>query len=291
MKNLVLISAVMAVVFTESLTAQKLIDHQFNLDTIYANDQKNVALFFPDPIRQGITGSENFVFTYNREKEQHLGLLQATPGGESNLLVISNSGLVFSYIVKYTERLEKLNYFISESGSIGNEDPTVRLDVIEGVKTSEAIYTPQKILLQKEAEFRNFSSYLLRSKQKIKNRSKSKEGIFLKVQNIVFQGEELYFVMKIENRSPIDYEVNYLNIAVETRQKGKKKSIQKLTEETVYRFQDPAKILKGKSDRFVYVLPKFSIAKDKVVIIDLKEENGERDIKLKLNQRTINNPN
>ena len=42
------------------------------LDTIYANDTKNVALFFPEPIRQGITGSDNFVFTYNRENEQHL---------------------------------------------------------------------------------------------------------------------------------------------------------------------------------------------------------------------------
>ncbi len=44
------------------------------LDTIYANDTKNVALFFPEPIRQGITGSDNFVFTYNREKEQYFGL-------------------------------------------------------------------------------------------------------------------------------------------------------------------------------------------------------------------------
>ncbi|HAF76057.1 MAG TPA: conjugal transfer protein TraN, partial [Maribacter sp.] len=39
------------------------------IDTIYANDTKNVALFFPEPIRQGITGAENFIFTYNREKE------------------------------------------------------------------------------------------------------------------------------------------------------------------------------------------------------------------------------
>ena len=37
------------------------------LDTIYANDTKNVALFFPEPIRQGITGSDNFVFTYNKD--------------------------------------------------------------------------------------------------------------------------------------------------------------------------------------------------------------------------------
>ena len=123
MKNHVLIFAVLAVVFTESLTAQKLIDPQFNLDTIYANDQKNVALFFPDPIRQGITGSENFVFTYNREKEQHLGLLQATPGVVSNLLVISTKGSVFSYIIRYSEQLDKLNYFISDSVKIGNENP------------------------------------------------------------------------------------------------------------------------------------------------------------------------
>jgi len=40
-----------------------------NLDTIYANDHMNVALFFSEPIKQGIAGSNNFVFTYNREKE------------------------------------------------------------------------------------------------------------------------------------------------------------------------------------------------------------------------------
>ena len=41
---------------------------QQSLDTIYANGKKNIALFFPEPIRQGITGASNFVFTYNRKK-------------------------------------------------------------------------------------------------------------------------------------------------------------------------------------------------------------------------------
>ncbi len=84
--------------------------HSDALDTIYANDQNNVALFFPEPIRQGITGSENFVFTYNREKEQYFGLLQATPGKESNLLIINQNGAIFSYIVRYKKQLSKLNY-------------------------------------------------------------------------------------------------------------------------------------------------------------------------------------
>jgi len=101
------------------------------LDTIYANDTKNVALFFPEPIRQGITGSDNFVFTYNREKEQYFGLLQAKPGEESNLLVINRNGSIFSYIVRYKKQLSKLNYFIPLSNSIGNEKPSMPGSILE----------------------------------------------------------------------------------------------------------------------------------------------------------------
>ena len=108
------------------------------LDTIYANDTKNVALFFPEPIRQGITGSDNFVFTYNREREQYFGLLQAKPGKESNLLVVNRNGSIFSYIVSYKKQLSKLNYFIPLSNSIGNEKPIVT-DSIQAETSEKSI--------------------------------------------------------------------------------------------------------------------------------------------------------
>jgi hypothetical protein len=107
----------------------------------------------------------------------------------------------------------------------------------------------------------------------------------------VFDREELYFVIEIKNGSPIDYELNFLNLSVETRKNGRKKSIQKLVLEPVFKYNLPGIIPVGKTARFVYVLPKFSIAKDKVVVIDLKEQNGERDIKLKVKKKFINNPN
>ncbi len=100
------------------------------LDTIYANDTKNVAQFFPEPIRQGVTGADNFVFTYNREKEQYFGLLQAKPGKESNLLVVNRNGSVFSYILRYKTQLSKLNYFIPQSNSIGNENTKLILPIL-----------------------------------------------------------------------------------------------------------------------------------------------------------------
>ena len=254
-----------------------------SLDTIYANDRKNVALFFPEPIRQGITGSDNFVFTYNREKEQYFGLLQAKPGKESNLLVVNRNGSVFSYIVKYKKQLDRLNYFIPKSKSIGNEKPIV----VDSAKVYKS-----KIKLGNEIYYyQKFCSYLLDRKQRIGRIKKRNEGIVLSVENIVFDKEELYFVIQIENKSTLDYDLNFLNLSVETRKKGKKKSLQRLYQEPIFKYNLPSKIVENETVRLVYVLPKFSISNDRRAVLELNERNGERNLKLKISHKFINNPN
>jgi len=253
------------------------------LDTIYANDSKNVALFFPEPIRQGITGSDNFVFTFNREKEQYFGLLQAKPGKESNLLVVNRDGFIFSYIVRYKEQLSKLNYFIPMSSSIGNEKPKVD----DSIPSS----TSERNMDNRNYYYQKFSSYLLERRQDIGRIKKRNEGIVLSVENIVFDKEELYFVIQIENKSTLDYDLNFLNLSIETRHKGKRKSLQHQYQEPMYKHNLPSKIAESERVRFVYVLPKFSLSNDRRAILELNEKDGERNIELKISHRYINNPN
>jgi hypothetical protein len=253
------------------------------LDTIYANDHKNVALFFTSPIRQGITGSENFVFTYNRKKEQHFGLLQATPGKESNLLIISTDGSIFSYIVRYKERLSTVNYFVPDSSSIGNEKP---FSSKSGNKNE--IKDPQR---GKKYYYKRFSDYLLDRKQKIGRIKERTEDIVLSVENIVFDKEELYFVINIENESSLDYDLNFLNLYIETRKKGKRKSLQRLYQEPIFKYNVPARITENETVTMVYVLPKFSLGDDKKLVLELNENQGERNMKLNIKKRYINNPN
>ena len=277
MKNSVLIIAVICIsAFAKAQTTKV-------LDTIYANDTKNVALFFPEPIRQGITGSDNFVFTYNREKEQYFGLLQAKPGKESNLLVVNINGSIFSYIVRYKKQLSKLNYFIPLSNSIGNEKPIAKDSVL--VESSEKLVDNSTYYYQK------FCSYLLNRKQRIGRIKKRNEGIILTVENIAFDKDELYFVIEIENNSTLDYDLNFLNLSIETRQKGKRKSLQRLYKEPIYKHNLPSKIKENETARFVYVLPKFSLSDDRRAILELNEKDGERNIEMKLSHRYINNPN
>jgi hypothetical protein len=253
------------------------------LDTIFANDQKNVALFFPNPIRQGIVGSHDFVFTYNREKEQYFGLLQAKPGKPSNLLVINTDGAIYSYILSYREQLEKLNYFVTQSEHIGFEQPKF-------TESSDATEVAN-LFTDKTFYYERFCSYLLTRKQRIGNIQKRKNGIVLILENIVFDKGELYFVIKIENKSSLDYDLNFLDISVQTRKQGRKKSIQRIALDPSFRYKVPNNIIKKQTRRMVYVLPKFSLGNDKMVVLELNEKSGERNVNLKVSSRYINNPN
>ncbi len=254
--------------FTMSIQAQK------PLDTIYANDQKNVALFFPKPIRQGITGASHFVFTYNRETEQYVGLLQAQPGTDSNLLAVTSDGKVYSYILKYSDKLPKLNYLINENESIGDESPTMEI-----LKTENPATATNK---DRTAYFQRASEYLLRSGSET-IAVKRKKGIRLKLQKMVYDASEVHLVMEVKNKSGIDFEIDYLNVYRTNGNNKRKASYQRLKQKVIYKHKMPHCIIDGQSRRFVYVLPKFVLGDNEKLMLELKELNGSRKVVLQTN--------
>ncbi len=261
MKNYIIY--MIALVFSNMTIAQQ------KLDTIYANDKKNVALFFPEPIRQGITGTSNFIFTYNREKEQHFGLLQATPGTESNLLTVTKSGHVYSYILKYREKLPRLNYFITTKESIGSERPLI-------LKQEPIVQPPGRI-----DYFRKFCNHLMKSNSG-RIATKRKKGIKLQIQKIVYNASEVYLVVEIKNKSEIDFEVDYLNIYSVNGNKKRKASYQKLLMEADYKHDMPNTIKAEQSHRLVYVMPKFVLGDNEKLMIELQEEKESRSLTLRI---------
>ncbi len=249
-----------------------LLHAQQALDTLYANEKKNVALFFLNPIRQGITGASHFVFTYNREKEQYFGLLQAQPGEESNLLVVTDDGSVYSYILKYAKPLPKLNHFVPKSASIGTEMP-----VIEKPKSGKKELDSVARRLE---YFKRFGEYLLKSKPK-NLKTKRKKGLKLQLQRIAYNGSETYLMMEVSNTSGITFEVDFLNVYRVSGNKKRKASYQKLPISPIYRHKLPNKVWNGQSYRFVYVIPKFVLGDKEKLQLELQELKGNRKLILK----------
>lgn len=254
------------------LACGHLVVGQKALDTLYANGDKNVALFFPKPIRQGIAGAPHFVFTYNRDQGQYFGLLQAQEGPESNLLVLTEDGRVYSYILKYRKALPRLNHFITENESIGTEVP---LEISEpSISGGLEPATPQR------ESFEAFSDQLLGSRLE-RLAGKRKRGIGLQLQKMVYHGEATYLVLEVTNRSGIAFEVDYLKVYRISGTKGKKASFQKRELEPLHVHGMPLKVYHGQRLRFVFVLPKFVLGNAEKLQLELRERKGDRKVVLR----------
>ncbi|MGB6152277.1 MAG: DUF4138 domain-containing protein [Pricia sp.] len=253
------------------------------LKTIFANGKDAVALFFPNTISQALTGSENFTFSFNKDSPQHVGIVQGVRGDQSNLLVIAENGDVYSYRLAYRKVLDTLNYFVAESERIGNEAPAhifSRMDSLP--KTDTPIYpNPRKVdLLQFRKEyFKKFSSYHLEQNTNVL-KQRRKQGMILRLRDLIYDRTEVYALIEIKNRSGIDFETDYLKVFKVHGNNRRKSSYQKLSLDILYLQNFPDKVKDGEIASFVVVLPKFTLGDSEKLMLELKELHGSRNIRL-----------
>lgn len=248
------------------------------MDTIFANEQMTVSLFFPDPIRQGVTGSSNYAFSFNRERAQYFGLLQATPGADSNLLVVTHNGGVYSYLLRYSQKLEKLNYFIDNSDSIGHERTGATTLPHQKMSTVDLDTIPNS---DKTLDYPKLCTQLLRNPRPF-DQIKYKDGVTISITKSIYYANDVYVVFEIENGSQIDFEINTLNLYKVNGNKKRKASYQELLLSPIFQFQMPTVVPKGEQVQFVCVYPKFTLGARERLMMKLEELNGNRDVILKL---------
>lgn len=253
------------------------------LDTLLANASHNLALFFPSPIRQAVTGAGNFTFSYNREEAQYFGLLQANPGTDSNLLVLTQDGQAYSYALKYRSEISRTHRFITMGESIGTETPqkeTEPRDVPEELHKVMEQDNPHRNRME---YFKKFSAYHSEhNKNSLK--SKRKDGMILRLKDLVYDRTEVYAVMEIENRSKIDLELDYLEIFKVNGNKRRKSSYQKVAMLPIYEHKFPRMVKVGENKMFVYVLPKFTLGDAEKLLFSFREKWGSRMLELHIGQ-------
>lgn len=257
------------------------------LETIFANESNNVALFFPSPVRQGIVGAENFTFSFNENTAQHFGLLKGLPGKSSNLLVLTMNGQVYSYLLKYKQELSKLNYFIDSEESIGNETP---------IPENEAPILTAKKEIQHElvidslagrhAYLEKLSAHYLRGARR-KLKRKRRKGLVLEVKDLIYYKNDVFMVFEVENKSRIDFQLNYLNVYVSQGNSKRNASYQKLLKEPVYSFAVPKLVKAKEKNKFLYVFSKFTLGGNEKIEVEMREEQGSRGLMMVLKKRNI----
>ena len=104
-----------------------------------------------------------------------------------------------------------------------------------------------------------------------------------------YDREELYFLFNVENKEPIDLDINFLKSFIGTNYK-QSSSNQKSEFEPIYRYAQPSRVEGNTSTTFFMVFEKFTLDKNKHLVIELDELNGNRNISLDIEHLLINRP-
>lgn len=114
------------------------------------------------------------------------------------------------------------------------------------------------------------------------------DDIVLWLKGIYFDRDELYFQLRLENKSGIPYDVNFVKTFIGTAY-GKRADEQILPFNEEYRYKVPTRVEAGTEDNyFMLVFGKFSLDRHKNLIVELDEQDGSRNITMEIPYILIN---
>lgn len=239
---------------------------------------KTVHIIFPSKVKYIDLGSNNIIAGKADGTENVIRLKASFEEfeGETNFTVICDDGSFYPFNTQYSSDPKLLNIdmrnintnvfqasttvYISD---LGNESPKVVKSIMENI-----YYSNKKIL-----------RHLGSSEQKIR----------LDLLGLFVNNEMFYFHTSMKNSSQVSFEIEYIKFKIVDKKAAKLSPVQEIEIKPVRTFND-IQIVKGKSTlRSIYVLPKFTIPEDKVLIIDLIEKDGGRHQHIQIENSDIVN--
>ncbi|WP_214226618.1 conjugative transposon protein TraN [Pedobacter sp. B4-66] len=231
---------------------------------------KTTNLIFPYAVKSVDKGSKDIMVQIAKGVENILQVKAAVQGfGETNLTVITADGKLYSYVVNYTERPVALN--IQAGSKAGSTDGQAKFSVMN----------------DNEANVQDFAEQVSTKSPVLTGFKDAKYNISLKLDGIYIKGQILYFQLGLENTSNIPYDIDQLRFFIRDQKKAKRTAAQE-TELQPQQVTGNARIIRGQSRQTIVVgIPKFTIPDKKLLIIQLMEQKGGRNLELNIKNKLI----
>lgn len=231
---------------------------------------KTVHILFPAAVRYVDLGSTDLVAGKADGAENVLRIKAAVRGfkGETNFSVITDDGVFYAFDAVYADAPARLSIVMPESsneesaGSAVRNEGYVRLQEL-GDENPQDVNRLMRSIFAKDARL-------------IRNIGSRRFGVQFLLRGIYVQGDLFYLHTLIRNTSNIDYDIDRIRFRIADRKVARRTALQETLIEPVRTLDGATEVKAGRSLRNVFVLRKFSIPDDKVLIVDLIERNGGR---------------
>ena len=227
---------------------------------------KTSHLIFPAAIRYVDLGSEYLIAGKAEDAENVLRIKAAVKDftEETNFSVITNDGRFYNFNVFYSPNPTSLNYDLltmqkasdRENGNdvlfeeLGNNSPSLAWLLME------TIYKKNKRI--------------------VKHIGSKSYGIQFLLKGIYVHNGKFYFHTELRNKSNVPFKIDFVNFKVVDKKVAKRTVVQE-NPLTPLRMYKPLDEIAGNTvEQNVFLLDQFTIADDKVLIIEIFEKNGGR---------------
>lgn len=230
---------------------------------------KTTNLIFPYAIKSVDRGSKDILVQIAKGVENILQVKAAKSNfDETNLTVITSNGKLYSYIINYTNNPSVLNIQFANA----EEDKT-------------NAFLP--VTHSNEAEIKADAENAFNADRNIKGLKNRKYGIELQLDGLYINDEVMYYRIKLQNQSNINYDIEQFRFFILDQQKSKRTASQELEVQPLYIQGDTSVVASQSEHVFVYAVPKFTIPDKRYLTIQLMEKNGGRNLKLIIHNKTI----
>lgn len=251
---------------TKKITYDKVIP-PYGLEVTF---DKTVHIIFPAAVRYVDLGGTKIIAGKAEGAENVIRIKAAVRNfeDETNFSVITDDGNFYSFNVRYVQEPEKLNIEMKEQATnhaLGKAQ-TGAGDVYLKELGSEP---PAVVNLIMNTIYNN-------DKRDVKNISSKKYGVEFSIKGIYTNNGLLYFHSQIKNITNIPFEIDFITFKIVDRRVTKRTAVQEQVI-TPLRVLNNNQTIRGKSvARSVFTLEKFTIADNKMLVIQIFEKNGGR---------------
>ncbi|MDL2141648.1 conjugative transposon protein TraN [Flavobacterium tructae] len=227
---------------------------------------KTSHLIFPAAIRYVDLGSE-YLIAGKAEDAQNVLRVKASVHDfdeETNFSVITEDGRFYNFNVLYSPCPLNLNYdLLKMQKSVARENDNDVLFEELGSNSPSLAGLILKTIYQKD-------------KKNIKHIGSKSYGIQFLLNGIYIHNDKFYFHTELKNKSNVPFIIDFVNFKVVDK-KLAKRTVQQEKSLTPLRFYKPLDEVVGNAvEGNVFMLDQFTIADEKLLLIEIFERNGGR---------------
>lgn len=235
----------------------------YKMDVTY---DKTSHLIFPTAIRYVDLGSEYLIAGKAEDAENVLRVKASVRDfeAETNFSVITNDGRFYSFNVYYSSYPEALSYdlltmqkAVDKAGGndvlfeeLGNNSPLLAGLLLETIHKKD--------------------------KRIVKHIGAKSFGIQFILKGIYIHNGKYYFHTELRNKTNVPFQIDFVNFKVVDKKVAKRTVVQERPMIPLRTYKPLTEIAGQTTEQNVFLLDQFTIADDKVLLIEIFEKNGGR---------------